>query len=126
MKIKLNKKIRNDIILFVAVLTVAVLSALLFNGTRKKGDTVNVIVDGETLYQCSLNESTEKVIKTEYGTNTVVVNGGRVFVKDADCPDGICENHRAISKDGETIVCLPHKLTVEISGEEQTELDAVV
>ena len=39
---------------------------------------------------------------------------GSVTVQDADCPDKICEKHRAINRTGETIICLPHKLVVEI------------
>ena len=36
---------------------------------------------------------------------------------EADCPDKICVNTGKISKIGETIVCLPHRVVVEIQGE---------
>ena len=48
-------------------------------------------------------------------------------MKDANCPDKICEGHNKISYKGETIVCLPHKVVIEIVADEATyELDAVV
>ena len=44
---------------------------------------------------------------------------------DATCPDHICVNQKEISKTGETIVCLPNKVIVEIKGADSSELDAV-
>ncbi len=35
-------------------------------------------------------------------------------MKEADCPDKVCVGMRRISKSGETIVCLPHKLVIAI------------
>ena len=46
-------------------------------------------------------------------------------MKEADCPDQICVRHKAISKSGESIVCLPHKVVVEISSEEEQDVDIV-
>ena len=33
---------------------------------------------------------------------------------EADCPDQICVNHLAISRDGESIICLPNKVVIAI------------
>lgn len=45
----------------------------------------------------------------------------------ADCKDQICADHKAIEKSGETIVCLPHKVVIEIRSEDgkEQELDGV-
>ena len=45
----------------------------------------------------------------------------KVSVNNKDCPDKICVNHAAISKKGETIVCLPHKVVVEVVDENGTQ-----
>jgi len=37
-----------------------------------------------------------------------------VDVIEADCPDKICVKHTNIKNAGETIICLPHKLVIEI------------
>ena len=59
----------------------------------------------------------------EGNVNTVVIRGGRASVVDANCPDKLCEGMGSVSKAGETIVCLPHKLVVTvISAEEAEEL----
>ena len=35
----------------------------------------------------------------------------------ADCHNHDCVNHRPISKDGENIICLPHKIVIQIEKE---------
>ena len=42
---------------------------------------------------------------------------------EADCPDLICVHHKPISRQGESIVCLPHKVIVEVTGEESAQED---
>ena len=46
-------------------------------------------------------------------------------MKDAECPDKLCMRQGAISRDGQTIVCLPHKLVVEVIGGEKEAYDSI-
>ncbi|MDN6899811.1 NusG domain II-containing protein [Oenococcus sicerae] len=46
--------------------------------------------------------------------NDVVATGKKIKIVEANCPDQICVNHASIDRAGESIVCLPHKLIVEI------------
>ena len=46
-------------------------------------------------------------------------------MEDADCPDQICVNHRAISRDEESIICLPNQTIVTIRGGEEPEVDEI-
>lgn len=78
------------------------------------GKTVVVRVDNLEVERMSLFKDQEKTVSTEYGTNTVTVQNGACFVNDADCRDGICVTRGKISRAGESIVCLPHRLIVEI------------
>lgn len=49
----------------------------------------------------------------------------RVSMIEADCPDHYCVDHAAIDKVNETIVCLPHRVVLEITGGgEEKEVDA--
>ena len=54
----------------------------------------------------------------------MVIADGTADVTQADCPDKICVDHAPISRDRETIICLPHKLVVEVKGGEASEIDA--
>lgn len=49
------------------------------------------------------------------GFNVMYIHNGTVTVTDSDCPDSICMHHKQINRVGESIICLPHKLVIEIS-----------
>ncbi|CCZ53222.1 putative uncharacterized protein [Clostridium sp. CAG:75] len=46
-------------------------------------------------------------------------------MKKADCPDKICVHHKGIRSNGETIICLPHKVIVTIQSSKTGDLDGV-
>lgn len=99
-----------DIFLFLSIILVAL---ALFGGAHlfgAKGECVVVKEDNEVVYRGKLAED----YTLHLSGNTVVVEDGKVFVKDADCREQICVNHRPISKKGETILCLPHKVSITI------------
>ncbi len=110
-----NKHFRNDLILIGVLLATALIIFLIFKSNLKVGNKAVVTVDGKTVCSLDLSENISETVKTQNGENTIEVKDGKVSVTNADCPDKICANHRAISKTGETIVCLPHKLVVEIT-----------
>ena len=83
-------------------------------------------MDGQEVGRWSLADSVNEVIETESGKNRLVIEGGKASIEEADCPDGICVKQGKISHTGQTIVCLPHKLVIEITGKaEENGLDAV-
>lgn len=59
------------------------------------------------------------------GMNVLVIENGHVKMKEASCPDLLCVHHKAIAKDGESIICLPNKIVVTIRGEEENTVDAM-
>lgn len=123
----LSKKTRNDLILLAGILLLASLCLALFYFNKTQGDSVKIMLNGSEYKTLSLKEDTELTVKNGEGSNTVVIKNGEAYVKDATCPDKICEGHRAISRVGETIVCLPNKLTLRIFSQSSLqELDAVV
>ncbi len=59
--------------------------------------------------------------------NLVYISPEEVWMEAADCRDQICVHHRPIAGNRESIICLPHRLVVEIAGEGQDEaLDGMV
>jgi hypothetical protein len=75
-----------------------------------------IVTDGDgATHELPLDQDSTTIITTTLGTNTVVVEGGRVHVEEADCPGGDCVAHDPIAHVGETIICLPNHLVVTIS-----------
>ena len=55
------------------------------------------------------------VITCDEGTNVVLLENGRISIVQADCPDKLCVEQGAITTGGVPIVCLPHKLYINIT-----------
>ncbi len=109
-----KRKTRNDIIFIIALLLIFMLFGLLYFLLRKEGDVAVVTIDGEVYAECPLSEDIRLEIKNGDSLNILVIENGRAYVEDASCPDGICVNHRPISKDKESIVCLPNKVVITV------------
>ena len=120
---------RNDIFLAAAFALAAVLLLLLFftsqNGTN--ADTVVITIDGQKYEEYSLDKDQTITIDNERGKNVIQIINGTVMMIEADCPDGYCISKGSISRNGNTIVCLPHRLVVEIklSKQEEDDIDII-
>lgn len=115
-----KKKIKRDIMLISTLIIVCAAAFLIINfAVKKDGITAVVKVDGNIVYMLALDKNASVTVEGyQGGSNTVVIENGTVYMKDADCPDKLCEKTGKISKNGETIVCLPHRVVVEIQGGE--------
>lgn len=86
------------------------------------GSRVEVRIDGTAVTSYPLSsDRTETISCPDGGSNTLEIIDGAARMKEADCPDNVCVGMHRISKPGETIVCLPHKLVLAIV---QAESDA--
>ncbi len=125
MKENMGKKLKNDLI-FISVLIVLVCAfAIAYFLFRPMGDTVTVTVAGEVYGTYPLHEDRTEAIRTENGENIFVIRDGRVYMESASCPDGICEAHRAIFRDGESIICLPNQVVITVTSQHAEAPDAV-
>ena len=114
---KKKRKLRNDLILIGVLLIVLVLAGLAFWLLRGTGDTVLVEVDGKVFGTYAL--SVDRTVEIRTGVdgaelNLLVIKDGKAFVETATCRDGICAAHSPISREGESIVCLPHKAVITV------------
>ncbi len=113
-----KRRRRNDIILVCVLLAAAFLGGVYLFVARPMGDTVKVTVAGEIFGEYPLWEDITKDIysgEDGSGHNRLVIKDGKAFVETATCPDGICSSHRPICRDGESIICLPHKVVISVS-----------
>ena len=125
-------KRRNDIILLVTVLLLCCAGILCVNYRKNSVKTdiakakVLMSVDGKVEQEIDLSKDGDYAILNDNGDfNTINITQGVVRMKEANCPDKLCIHQGKISKNGETIVCLPHGLIVEIKSEDNPELDIV-
>ena len=105
---------KKDLIIIGSLLLLCAIIAVIFSLNRKPGDTVVVKIDKEVYGEYDLNKQNVVSIPAADGFNTLTISGGVACVTDADCPDRICVEHMSIYKKGQTIVCLPHKVSISI------------
>lgn len=96
-------------------------------------DYIVISVDGEELHRMELKDDGEienyQYESEEGHQNLIERNGAEAYMADANCADSLCVLQGAISKDGEVIVCLPHRVLVEVVSEggstEESEIDRI-
>ena len=121
-----NKTLKNDLFILIVFLLISGCLFIVFkNPSRTDGEYALITVNGEEYARLDINENTDITVSTDEGTKSVHVSNGKISVISADCPDQICVNHEAIGYDKETIVCLPHKLVIEICSEKEADVDAI-
>ena len=84
----------------------------IIEASRDTGAFVRVSVDGKAVIDYPLD--TDGEFELNGGTNILVIENGKAYVKYATCPDGLCKNQGKIHLSGERIVCLPNKVLVEV------------
>lgn len=109
-----GQKHKNDVIFIAVILGIVIIAAALLFLFRTAGDRVIVTVDGQLFGEYSLNEDRTVEIRNGDGYNLLVIESGRAYIKEANCPDGICSDHWPVEYAGESIICLPNKVVVEI------------
>lgn len=96
---------KRDYILIGCILLIAAVCAGFFLLTGKKAQEAVVTVDGEVYGTYSLAK--DQTIEIQDG-NRLRIQNGQAKMEWADCPDQLCVHQKAISRTGESIICLPN------------------
>lgn len=120
----IKRLMNKDVLLILTILAAALLAYVLHEifGSGSAG-SVTVKVNGVIEGSYSLSE--DRVIEINGGTNHLEIHNGKADMTEADCPDKLCVNQKPISRQGESIICLPNKVIVEVEGGGESEYDAV-
>ena len=116
---------RGDLYLIAGCLLAAMLFCGLWLLLRRDGGTVIVEQDGLETARYALHKDRTVKIEGEEGYNLLIIEGGEVWLLEADCPNQLCVKMGKIRSAGQSIVCLPHRLVVRIVGG-ASPLDAVM
>ncbi len=117
---------RADIILGITVLLVCFVWLGQRYLLRRTGASVVVELDGRRYGSYDLGEDQE--IDIGEG-NHISIRDGAVQMSRADCSDQICVRQGKVSAQGDTIICLPNRVVVRVSGGGQpdgADVDMVV
>ena len=117
MKVKSEKKTgkyRLDLIVITAAVAFSLLLLLATTLFREEGAVAVVEIDGVTAGEYNLMFN--GVYPLNGGTNVLVVENGVAYLNYSNCPDHTCEKTGKIRYVGQTIVCLPNRVSITIRG----------
>lgn len=107
---------RNDVILIAVLVALGGALMLWLGLTRQAGGVARVQINGETVLELPLSQDARVELGEPGHGNLLIIENGTARVERADCPDQVCVRQGAVHYNGESIVCLPHKLIVSIEG----------
>lgn len=112
---------RRDIITAAVLVTIIAAALVWFFAVRSPGAVLEVSVDGVLYGSYPLDTD----IEIELSHNTLFIRDGYAYMEDADCPDKLCIKQGRIHYDGQSIVCLPNKVTAIVRKGESQGVDDV-
>ncbi len=147
-KMERRRVSRIDIIVGAVAVGIGLVLVMLFFLLRKPGGHVIVSIDGREVASYALSDTVDVIVQdlaressntpdnsgesgnhdvsVHTGRNRLVIRDGEARIEEADCPDKLCVHQGGISHTNESIVCLPHRVSIRIAGEsEETAPDAV-
>ena len=116
-------KYRLDVIVIASMLLLSCLLLLEAGLFKTEGSVAVVEIDGITVAEYPLNINGEHSLNG--GTNNLVIENGTAYLNYSDCPDHTCERTGKIRYVGQTIVCLPNKVSITVKGNADDGVDFV-
>ena len=90
---------------------------------------VALVHDGDgVVHELPLGTDATLEVSTSLGHNTIVVENCAVRMAEADCPTQSCTRQAPMTEPGRQIICLPHKLWIEVvpAGSDGGEMDVTL
>lgn len=128
----MKNNIKNNIkwiLFFAAVCLICMVIWIVRIHKMTENKTAQILQDGKVIQTVDLQSVTEAYefeVRAADGFNRIRVEQGKIAVIDSDCPDKICVKQGFIENSALPVVCLPHKLSVVITDNDDTHPDAVV
>ena len=122
--------------LFIGLLLLLSLTGFAYNysfDVSPEQKYITVQVDQEFVMELSFNDETEKTVTFPFGENkehvaVLEISGGRVRLLPIEkelCPRGICAHTGWISRNFQSIVCIPNRIVVSFSDKRLEGVDGV-
>jgi len=115
------------IIIGLLIIVLGAYGFVFYKGLSTDDKILTMTQNQEIVHKFKIDDTYNKIIKIEDGDryNIIHIENGSVWIEEANCLNQVCVKHSGIEKIGETIVCLPHKLIIEIKGDKKS-LDIIV
>lgn len=106
-------------------LGVGIALIFLWQQVRQKtpGKEAYVQIGNQVVYKVNLSRE-QTIDLSEFQISAIIqVANGKIRVVESDCPKQICVRTGAIQFQGQTIICVPHKVLIYIPFEEGNQIE---
>lgn len=112
---------KDFILIFVVSLIISGAFGVNYFVNTKNVDSIEIYMDNKLYKTYDINDKEEIKIKSKEGYNIVKIHDKGVEIIEASCPDKVCIHQGFITKSSESIVCLPNKVHIKITTEDNHE-----
>ncbi|MBC2575670.1 NusG domain II-containing protein [Peptostreptococcus canis] len=118
---------KKDIIL-IAVILAIIAQVFLLNKyiNSGKSNKVEIYVNKRLYKEVPIDKTQTIRIEEKESINIVKIHDNGVEMTSANCPDLVCVKTGFIKNPGESIVCLPHRISIKIVGEKDKNNQDVI
>ena len=129
--IKSARMKRWDFIIIVALVGLSFAPWAIFAATRLSGEHVTYTAvlraRGQKIKEFPLeNDTTYNYQDADGDFNVIEVKDGQIRIKEADCGDQVCVRQGWISRGGQSIICLPHQVIIEVIASDGSQEGSVI
>ncbi|MCK4352788.1 NusG domain II-containing protein [candidate division WOR-3 bacterium] len=110
-----------DKILIVCLLLASVASGIALKSIHTKAKYCIISIDGKDVYELPLNEPKKVKVKGPLGYSIIEIDGGKVRMLHSPCPLKICMHQGFIKNPNETIICVPNKVMIRMTGKKEVD-----
>lgn len=118
-----KRSVHYDILLISVILCLSLILLLVVFFTKQEGARVRVEISGEVVAEYDLSYDGEYSLND--GTNVLKIEDGEAYLIHADCPDKTCVRTGRIKYEGQSIICLPNRVSIKIVGDGSDKVDLV-
>ena len=124
----MNRRFGKNDVIFISVLVIFCIAicVAVYKGGAVEGSNVVITVDGKEYGSYSLLTEQIITIENEGAKNIIEIKGGKAYMQEASCPDQLCVDQNEISFDRESIICLPNKVVLTVTGSAESEIDGII
>jgi len=125
-----------DIIIIVFLSLLSLVPFFIFSFTlaeKTPGNSINVAVISvgnleiqRVILTDNMGMDILNIPEIDCSPDAIEINDDQIRIKGSTCPQQICVNRGYISKPGETIICLPHKMIIEIESTNEVDEDLII
>ncbi len=118
------KKYKYDFLIICLLIFAVVLSWFAYHVFYAgEANYVQIYVDNKQIKELPLQVDTTYEIKQKNFINTLVIRHGNVYMSHANCPDHLCVKQGTIKEEGASIICLPHRVVIQVVSEKKEKTD---